>query len=255
MNTRIEQANKRVLCDFIKSLGQMFGLITGFIGVVFYLIGQDDKFFAIASTILLSIAGISFIGSIVGRVMSDPKNYSYKPLKEIHFYLINQIDGIFDMRDDAPPMANEDFLTLLIYKIISIDEFLNTQINQLEENENIKEVNGIYEVLDEEAYDELQQIYLDSIIRCKGKITSNGKYLDKFKNLNHKLRDRLIDYLLGIDYVEVYRRKRKNGYSYRTRINKSAEEKLIPIVQYMTYLEERGNLYQTQPFAKIQKGN
>lgn len=34
-------------------------------------------------------------------------------------------------------MSNEGFLLLLIYKIISIDEFLNTQINQLEENGNI----------------------------------------------------------------------------------------------------------------------
>lgn len=102
MNTRIEQANKRVLGNFIKGLGQKLCLITGFIGIVFYLIGQQDKFFAIASIILLSIAGISFITSIVGKVMSDPKHYSYKPLKEIYFNLIQYLDGIYETNGEAP---------------------------------------------------------------------------------------------------------------------------------------------------------
>ena len=255
MNTRIAQANKRVQMNLYARFGKVFGLITMFLGFVFLLIGTQDRFFAVASPILLTISVLCFITNIICGIMADPKHYSHKPLKEIHFTLIQHLDGIYDTREEAPPMVNEDFLTLLVFKIISIDEFLNTQINQLEANGNITEVNGIYEVLDEEANDELQQIYLDSIIKCKGRIISKGKYLDKYKNLNHELRDRLIDYLLEIDYIEIYRRKTKNGYSYRKRLSNPALEKLTPIVQYINFLEKRGELDKTQPFDIMQKGN
>lgn len=249
MNTRIEQANKRVQLDLYARFGLVFGLITMFLGFVFLVLGTQDRFFAVASPILLTISVVCFIINIICGQMADPKHYQYKPLDEINFYLIKNLDGIYETNEEAQPMYNEDLVTMLIYKIISIDEFLNLQVSQLEENGNIQEVNGIYEVLDEEASDEIQQIYLDALIRCNGNIKREGKYIGKFKNLNHKLRNRLIDYLLEIKYVIVYRRSDR----YRKGISTKAEENMIAIVQNMNFLEKRGELYKTPPFDKMIK--
>lgn len=249
MNTRIEQANKRVQLDLYARFGIVFGLITMFLGFVFLLIGTQDRFFAVASPILLSIAVICFIINIVCGIMADPKHYQYKPLNEVNIGLLKQLDGIYESNEEPQPMQNEDLVTLLLYKIISIDEFLNLQIYQLQENGNIQEINETYEVLDEEASDEIQQIYLDALIKCNGNIKRNGKYIDKFKNLNHKLRNRLIDYLIEIKYVLLHRR---NGY-YKKWITTKAEENMIAIVQNMNFLEKRGELYKTPPFDKMIK--
>lgn len=249
MNTRIEQANKRVQLDLYARFGIVFGLITMFLGFVFLLIGTQDRFFAVASPILLTISVVCFIINIICGIMADPKHYQYKPLNEINFYLIKNLDGIYETNEEAQPMYNEDLVTMLIYKIISIDEFLNLQIHQLEENGNIQEINETYEVLDEEASDEIQQIYLDALIKCNGNIKRNGKYIDKFKNLNHKLRNRLIDYLIEIKYVLLHRR---NGY-YKKWITTKAEDNMTAIVQNMNFLEKRGKLYKTPPFDKMIK--
>lgn len=183
--------------------------------------------------------------------MKNKSQYKYGLLKQI-----DVTDCQFDVRElyyeneEPVPIDNYDIVALLIYSIISVENFLNIQIYQLEENGNIEYKNGRYQIQNKETTDEIQDIILNQIKILQGRIIkSNGEYSQKLiKDNNALLVTKMRRILTNADMISLrYNKGHVSHYS----ATEYAKTQVVKIIHYMNYLDRRKQLFTTFPFSEM----
>lgn len=188
---------------------------------------------------------------ILSIKMKNKSQYKYWLLKQI-----DVTDCQFDVQEfyyeNEEPVAidNYDLITLLIFSVISVENFLNLQLYQLVENGNIEYKNGRYQIQNQETTDEIQGIILEQIKIIQGKIIdTNGEYESKFiKDSNALLVTKMRKTLTNANIIMPVYRKGNIAYYQATQY---AKIQTIKIVQYMNYLDRRNKIFETFPFSEM----
>ena len=183
--------------------------------------------------------------------MKNKSQYKYGLLKQI-----DVTDCQFDTKElyyeNEEPVSidNYDIVALLIFSIISVENFLNIQIYQLEENGNVVYKNGRYQIQNKETTDEIQGIILDQIKLLQGKIIdTKGKYSKKLiKDTNALLLTKMRRILVNGGIISPKYNKGRVSYYQATEY---AENQAIKIIQYMNYLYRQNTLFDVFPFSAM----
>lgn len=183
--------------------------------------------------------------------MKNKTQYKYGLLKQI-----DVTDCQFDVQEfyyeneESVPIDNYDIVALLLFSIISVENFLNIQIYQLEENGNVVYKNGRYQIQNQETTDEIQDIILNQIKILQGRIiNSSGEYDKKLiKDNNAILVTKMRRILTNSDMISPKYNKGHISYYPATVHAKNQVEK---VVQYMNYLARRNKIFSTFPFSEM----
>lgn len=183
--------------------------------------------------------------------MKNKSQYKYGLLKQI-----DVTDCQFDVQEfyyeneEPVPIDNYDIVALLLFSIISVENFLNIQLYQLEENGNVVYKNGRYQIQNKETTDEIQEIILNQIKILQGEIIdTNGKYSKKLiKDNNALLITKMRRILTNADMISPVYSKGHISYYQPTENAKTQVEKII---HYMTYLDRRNQLFGVFPFSEM----
>lgn len=183
--------------------------------------------------------------------MKNKSQYKYGLLKQIDVTDCNFDTKEFYYENEEPvSIDNYDIVALLLFSIISVENFLNIQIYQLEENDNVVYKNGKYQIQNKETTDEIQGIILDQIKLVQGQIIdTNGEYSKKLiKDNNALLVTKMRRILTNAGIISPkYNKGRVSYYS----ATEYAENQTIRIIHYMNYLERRNQLFTTFPFSAM----
>lgn len=188
---------------------------------------------------------------IMSIKIKNKSQYKYGLLKQI-----DVTDCQFDTtelyyeNEEPVTMDNYDIVALLLFSVISVENFLNIQIYQLEENENIEYKNGRYQINNQETTDEIQDIILNQIKILQGRIiNSNGEYSQKLiKDNNALLVTNMRRILTNADIINP---KYSKGHVSHYSATEYAENQTIRIIHYMNYLDRRNQLFEIYPFSEM----
>lgn len=188
---------------------------------------------------------------IMSIKMKNKSQYKYGLLKQI-----DVTDCQFDTtelyyeNEEQVTIDNYDIVALLLFSVISVENFLNIQIYQLEENGNIEYKNGRYQIQNQETTDEIQDIILNQIKILQGRIiNSNGEYSKKLiKDNNALLVAKMRRILTNADMISPVYNKGHISY-YKATVH--AKNQTIKLVHYMNYLDRRNTLFDVFPFCAM----
>lgn len=211
---------------------------------------RHSRFF---SSLFMFILFFVFVPTfiIMSIKMKNKSQYKYGLLKQI-----DVTDCQFDTtelyyeNEELVPIDNYDIVALLIFSVISVENFLNIQIYQLVENGNIVYKNGRYQIQNQETTDEIQGIILDQIKLLQGQIIdAKGVYIKKLtKYTNALLIAKIRRLLTNADMIRpVYNKGHITYYS----ATEYAENQTIKIIHYMNYLYRRNTLFDVFPFSAM----
>ena len=188
---------------------------------------------------------------IMSIQMKNKSQYKYGLLKQI-----DVTDYQFDVQEfyyeneEIVPIDNYDIVALLLFSIISVENFLNIQIYQLIENGNLEYKNGRYQIQNKETTDEIQDIILNQIKILQGRIINpSGEYDKKLiKDNNALLVTKMRRVLTNADMISPrYNKGHVSHYS----ATEYAENQTIRIIHYMNYLDRRNQLFEVFPFCEM----
>lgn len=211
---------------------------------------RHSRFFSSLFTFILFFVFVP-VFIIKSIKMKNKSQYKYGLLKQIDVTNCKfDIQELYFENEEPVAIDNFDLVSLLIFSIISVDNFLNVQIYQLEANGNIEYKNGRYQIQNQETTDEIQGIILDQIKLLQGQIIdANGEYTKNFtKNPNALLLTKMRKTLTNANIITPIYRKGHISYYQAT---KYAETQTSKIVQYMNYLDRRNHLFDTFPFSQM----
>lgn len=183
--------------------------------------------------------------------MKNKSQYKYGLLKQI-----DVTDCQFDTtelyyeNEEQVTIDNYDIVALLLFSVISVENFLNIQLYQLEENGNIEYKNGRYQIQNQETTDEIQEIILNQIKLLQGSIiNANGEYDKKLiKDTNALLLTKIRRILTNAGIIiPKYSKGHVSYYS----ATEYAENQTIRIIHYMNYLDRRNQLFDVFPFCEM----
>lgn len=183
--------------------------------------------------------------------MKNKSQYKYGLLKQI-----DVTDCQFDVQEfyyeneEPVPIDNYDIVALLLFSIISVENFLNIQLYQLEENGNVVYKNGRYQIQNKETTDEIQGIILDQIKLLQGQILdAKGDYTNKLtKDTNALLIAKIRRILTNEDMISP---KYNKGHVSHYSATVHAKNQVEKVVQYMNYLARRNKIFSTFPFSEM----
>ena len=183
--------------------------------------------------------------------MKNKSQYKYGLLKQIDVTACQfDVKELYYENEEPVLIDNYDLVALLIFSIISVENFLNIQIYQLIENGNLEYKNGRYQIQNKETTDEIQDIILNQIKMMQGKIlNSNGEYTKNLlKDNNALLVTKMRRILTNSDMISPVYNKGHISY-YKATVH--AKNQTLKLVHHMNYLDRKNKLFTTFPFSEM----
>lgn len=183
--------------------------------------------------------------------MKNKSQYKYGLLKQIDVTDFQfDVQELYYENEEPVPIDNYDLVALLLFSIISVENFLNIQLYQLEANGNIEYKNGRYQIKNLETTDEIQEIILNQIKILQGRIINpSGEYDKKLiKDNNALVLTKMRRILTNADMISPVNNKGQISY-YQATVH--AKNQITKIIHYMNYLDRRNQLCEIFPFNEM----